>query len=284
MAIRYFDKERNAAALLNFPIGETRKVFHTWFFIEDDVTLLEEFQDPEEKGANSGYLARVSADGYENALVQQYYKFDLSKRDSYVQRLQDYEKVIAQNANSKFLVACLLRHRADFGLVDLKDLFDKFSNDAKQSFYGNILSSFLYADMHPSSLSLADLRVGLIQNADKRTVLNIIAFPTSDISPLLNRHINTDSLHDVCIGNERVTFSYITMIKDFFNWKATLQYHRSSWPEFFVDWTYVDFMRVKYNFRGDPLLVFTDQYGMLLKRVESSYYESMADYCAALIR
>ncbi|WP_133639149.1 hypothetical protein [Sphingobacterium paludis] len=70
------------------------------------------------------------------------------------------------------------------------------------------------------------------------------------------------------------------MTKDIFDWKASLRYNRPAWPQYFVDKTYVDFMRVKYNFREMPLIVFTDEHGRLLRRVEGFHDENMDDYAA----
>lgn len=282
LSIRYFDPEREMSALLRFPFGNNRKSFHNWFFIEDAVTRLEEFTEVDEKGVNAGYFARVSQGGYENSLVRQYPSFSLSDSEVYHEKLADYLENIVEHSNSRFLIGCLFRKRSDFSTEDLKIMFDLFSKEARGSFYGRLLSSFFDSDQHPSSFALANAYVGLVQNVDRRTELNIFYFLGNGTPPYLQENVNLNRVAEMYSGDERVSFSHITMQKDMLDWKASLQYNRPAWPQFFVDKTHVDFLGFKYNFRGIPLIVFTDQYGRILLRIEGYHQISEADYIALI--
>ncbi len=277
MGIQYFDEDRDKKALFRFPFGNSRKSFHNWFFVEDNMTKLAEFEEEDEKGANAGYYARVDKDGYENRLVREYPNLKLSDNVGYDKILADYRKRILEHNDSKFFVGCLFNNRTAFDKSDLKNVFELFSSDAKASFYGRILSAFFDADA-PSSFTLASARVGLVQDVDRRAALNILAFRGYVMAPFLQENPYLDSLAHRYAGNELVSFSHISTEKDRLNWKASLQLYRPSWPQFVVDKTSVDFLYFKYNFRGLPLIVFTDEYGRVIRRIEGYKQARLVDY------
>lgn len=280
ISIRYLDEEK--PDLLGFPLAESRKSFHTWFFVEDGVTKLEEFEDIDVKGAKAGYFARVNEDGYENRLVRQYPTFKLSSHTNYNQILADYKESIGNNRNSKFLVGWLFRNRKEFDVADLKKLFSLFAIDAQESFYGRILSAFFDTSMLPSSFSLANDRVGLVQDIDKRNTVNILAFRGKTAIPFLPESPYLDRLEAMYQKNEMVTLSRITTEKDPVNWRSSLQHYRPALTQLIADKTYVDFLYFKYNFRGIPLVIFTDEHGRLLKRMEGYRQAKLTDYVALI--
>lgn len=275
VAIRQLDESQKNMTLLRFPLADSRHTFHTWFFVEEDSTMMHEFEDQETKGYNSGYYAKVG--GYENSLVRQFPHFDLSDSKLHDQKFVDYGRNIEQNSHSNFLVGCLFKNRGSFSKDDLKSLFKLFSNGAKDSFYGRILSCLFDSNVHPSGFSLADERVGLLQDVDRRTI-NIMAFQAEEVRPFISAAPVLDSLDMLYAHDTRVLFSNISTEKNPFAWRSSLQHYRPAWPQFVVDRAYLSVLRFKYNFRRMPLVVFTDQYGRVLRRIEGYQQMRVSDY------